>query len=60
MHDYNVTFDHPAGDFTETITVCAYNIRQARQLAQFHKRYGDFDGIPANRIKVTVKRIFDR
>lgn len=60
MHDYIVIFDYPAGDFLETITVCAYNIRQARQLAQFHKRHADFDGIPANRIKVSVKRIYDR
>ena len=64
MYEYNVTFDYPAsGDYLDTFTITANNLKEAKELAQFHKRkYCRCDkpaSVPANRIKVTVKRIFN-
>ena len=64
MYDYYVTFDYPAiGDFLNTFTITANSLKEAKQRAQFNKRmYCRYDkpaSVPANRIKVTVKRIFN-
>lgn len=64
MHDYNVIFDYPAGgDYLDTFTITANNLKKAKQQAQFNKRmYCRYDkpaSIPANRIRVIVKRIWN-
>ena len=65
MHDYNVTFDYPAsGDYLNNFTVAANSLKEAKQRAQFNKRmYCQHDKpewVKANRIRVIVKRIFDK
>lgn len=64
MHDYNVIFDYPAsGDYLDAFTITANNLKKAKQRAQFNKRmYCRYDkpaSIPANRIRVIVKRIWN-
>lgn len=64
MHDYNVIFDYPAGgDFLTNFTITANNLKEAKRLAQFNKRmYCRHDkpaSVPANRVRVIVKRIFN-
>ena len=63
MYNYNVILDYNgADDFLATFTLTAASLREARRYAQFHKRiycrYDKPEGIPANRIKTIVKRIF--
>lgn len=65
MHDYNVMFDYPAsGDYLDNFTVLANNLKDAKAIAQFSKRmycrYDKPSSIPANRIRVIVKRIFSK
>lgn len=65
MNDYQVIFDYPAsGDYLDNFTVSANSLKEAIQRAQFSKRmYCRYDkpaSVPANRIRVIVKRIFNQ
>ena len=65
MNDYSVIFEAPNYDcdYLDNFTVTAANLREAKKRAQLNKamycRYDKPQTIPANRIRVTVKRIWD-
>lgn len=63
MYEYNVDFSY-CGEILSDFKISANNLRQAKAYAQSNKGlYCTCDkptGIPANRIRVTVRRAFNK